>query len=199
MPLIVDHQQRRAELVEVTWRVIAREGFDRATMRQICAAAGYANGALKPYFPTKEALLEATFEYVFARTTDRIEQVVGDSTGLEAIAAFADQVLPTNHLMYDEARVVIPFWQRALHNTAEQAVNREKMVLWHDMLTGWFMDEGLAGDRAENAAHTLLTFLLGSQITAALEMVGADKQGLRDQFSLLVDALTGGKKAPTEG
>lgn len=184
--------------MEVTWRVIAREGFDRATMRQICAAAGYANGALKPYFPTKEALLEATFEYVFDRTTDRIEKAVGESVGLQAIEAFADQVLPTSHLMYDEARVVIPFWQRALHNQAEQAVNREKMVLWHDMLTGWFIDEQLPADDAENAAHTLLTFLLGSQVTAALEMVGADKEGLREQFSLLVQALISAKKSPPE-
>lgn len=191
MPLIVDHQQRRADLVEVTWRVIAREGFDRATMRQICAAAGYANGALKPYFPTKEALLEATFEYVFARTTDRIEEAVGAFRGLEAIEAFAEQVLPTNNLMYDEARVVIPFWQRALHNNTEKAVNREKMTLWHDMLTGWFIEENLDPNHAKNAAHTLLTFLLGSQVTAALEMVGADKAGLREQLSLLVGVLVG--------
>jgi len=53
MPKVVDHAQRKRELVESTWRVIARLGLAGATMRQIAEEAGYANGALKPYFPTK--------------------------------------------------------------------------------------------------------------------------------------------------
>ena len=52
MPKVVDHDQRRVELVQATWRIIAREGIERATMRGIAAEAGFANGALKPYFST---------------------------------------------------------------------------------------------------------------------------------------------------
>ncbi|MFC0580779.1 TetR/AcrR family transcriptional regulator [Micrococcoides hystricis] len=189
MPLIVDHVQRRAELVEVTWRVIAQFGFERATMRQICAAAGYANGALKPYFPTKEDLLEATFEYVFERTTTRIHEEVGDSTGREALEAFAEQVLPLDELRQDEARVVIPFWQRALHNEEEQAVNREKMSSWQKMLHGWFMDEGLAEETAVSAGHTFLTFLLGTQVTTALNQEGTEEQTLREHTRFMLDVL----------
>ena len=53
MPKIVDHERRRAEIVQTTWRVIARRGLDGATLREVAAEAGYANGALKPYFPAK--------------------------------------------------------------------------------------------------------------------------------------------------
>lgn len=71
MPKIVDHLQRRRELIESTWRVIARRGLAGATMRQIAEEAGYANGALKPYFPTKLDLLEATFKHVYDSTQER--------------------------------------------------------------------------------------------------------------------------------
>ena len=117
MPLVVDHEQRRAELVAVTWRVIAREGYEKATMRQICAAAGFSNGALKPYFPTKESLLEATFDYVFAQTLSRVNTELEGHRGFAAIEVFAKHVMPLDELGLDEARVVVPFWQKALHDS----------------------------------------------------------------------------------
>lgn len=55
MPKIVNHDERRQELIEATWQVIAQHGLSAVTMRQIAEEAGYANGALKPYFPTKSA------------------------------------------------------------------------------------------------------------------------------------------------
>ncbi|MBA4102389.1 MAG: TetR/AcrR family transcriptional regulator, partial [Arthrobacter sp.] len=35
MPKIVDHDERRLELVDATWRIIARQGLEGATMREI--------------------------------------------------------------------------------------------------------------------------------------------------------------------
>ena len=58
MPKIVDHDERRLELVDATWRIIARLGIEGATMREIATEAGFANGALKPYFPTRDTLLD---------------------------------------------------------------------------------------------------------------------------------------------
>ncbi|NUP73233.1 MAG: TetR family transcriptional regulator, partial [Sinomonas sp.] len=63
MPKIVDHDQRRLELVDALWRIVAERGLDGATMREIAAEAGFANGALKPYFPTKDRLLDFAFEH----------------------------------------------------------------------------------------------------------------------------------------
>src|SRR5699024_7479632 len=83
MPKVVDHVQRKRELVESTWRVIARRGLAGATMRQIAEEAGYANGALKPYFPTKMDLLEATFEHVYSSTEERIRKAIEGLRGLK--------------------------------------------------------------------------------------------------------------------
>ncbi len=96
MPKIVDHDQRRREIVEVTWRFIAREGIAKLNLRDLAAAAGYANGGLKIYFPTKDAILAATFAYVAEATNARIERNAGQLEGLAAVEAFAHEVLPVN-------------------------------------------------------------------------------------------------------
>ena len=87
MPKIVDHDERRLELVDATWRIIARMGIESATMREIATEAGFANGALKPYFPTKDTLLTFAFGHVFNRTNERIAEVTAGLSGLAALRA----------------------------------------------------------------------------------------------------------------
>src|SRR5688500_17360808 len=94
VPKIVDHDERRLELVDATWRIIARQGLEGATMREIAMEAGFANGALKPYFPTKDTLLEFAFGHVFNRTNQRIADVTRGKSGLPALRAFCREVLP---------------------------------------------------------------------------------------------------------
>ena len=117
MPKIVDHDQRRLELVDATWRIIARLGIESATMREIALEAGFANGALKPYFPTKDDLLTFAFGHVFNRTNERIAEVTAGQAGLAALRAFCVEVLPLDEERINEARIVIPFWQKALTPT----------------------------------------------------------------------------------
>jgi len=57
MPKIVDHEERRAEVLEATWRVIATRGLDAATVRQIAKEAGVSSGVLAHYFTDKDDIL----------------------------------------------------------------------------------------------------------------------------------------------
>ena len=41
MPKIVDHDQRRREIVEVTWRFIAREGIEKLNLRDLAEWPGF--------------------------------------------------------------------------------------------------------------------------------------------------------------
>lgn len=187
MPKIVDHDRRRIELVEATWRIMARLGLERATMREIAEEAGFANGALKPYFPTKNELVQATFEYVFARTNERV-RVAGDGLGgLAALRAFCCEVLPLDATRLDEARIVLPFWHVAIHDRAKAELNDGSMAVWREWMTGWLQDARRAGEiRPEVAAgpavELLLTYLLGAQVTATLDPDHAGPDQLRSQL-----------------
>ena len=94
MPKLVDREQRRQEILEVTWRIMASRGADAATMREIAREAGYANGALAPVLHQQGRTVEAAYVYVFDRTNDRIRTAVAGKRGVAALRAFLVEVLP---------------------------------------------------------------------------------------------------------
>jgi AcrR family transcriptional regulator len=193
VPKIVDHDARRHELMDSAWRVIARYGVNGATLREIAAEAGFANGALKPYFPTKRDLLLATYSHVFERTNDRVRAVVAQRDGLGAVLAFGREVLPLDAERLDEARVVIAFWQEALLDRELAAANARSVQVWREWITGW-LEEASSGGRLRDglripvAVQTLLSFLLGSQVSACLDSGARGGDALQVQLEALVDS-----------
>ncbi|MGJ9402843.1 TetR/AcrR family transcriptional regulator [Arthrobacter sp. KK5.5] len=174
MPKIVDHNRRRRDLVEVAWRVVARSGLEAMTLRDVAAEAGFANGAIKPYFATKASLVEATYSYVFERTNLRVAAAVEGLRGLDALRVFGLEVLPLDSVRIDEARVVIPFWQVAIHDPDKMEINAAAMGEWRSSMSAWLGQARDAGEitadlPVETLAEGLLTFLLGAQVAAVLD------------------------------
>ncbi|GAA3058065.1 TetR/AcrR family transcriptional regulator [Actinokineospora globicatena] len=115
MPKVIDHDERRAHIVEVTWGLIMRGGLEAATMREIAEAAGFANGALKRYFPSKDVLVEATFERALAQLDTQVDVSAGQS-GLEALRALCDVTMPLDAKRVTAGRVLLAFWEMSLSN-----------------------------------------------------------------------------------
>ncbi|WP_251046873.1 TetR/AcrR family transcriptional regulator [Arthrobacter sp. ISL-85] len=177
VPKIVDHDERRLELVDATWRIIARQGLESATMREIATEAGFANGALKPYFPTKDTLLEFAFSHVFNRTNLRIAEVTAGRTGLDALRAFCLEVLPLDEERVNEARIVVPFWQKAINDRQKAAIHQESMAQRLVAIRRFLAearDRGNVRAAVDDSilAGQLLNMLLGAQIEAALAPEG---------------------------
>ncbi|WP_138442623.1 TetR/AcrR family transcriptional regulator [Sinomonas susongensis] len=189
MPKIVDHHQRRVELVDATWRIIAEKGLDGATMRDIAAAAGFANGALKPYFPTKDHLLDFAFEHIFAQTNRRMREATQGLSGRAALRAYCHEILPLDDERLNEARVAIAFWQKALQDPAKAAVHDRAMEQWRESLKLLLADAGYRGDDPENSVGAVMDLLLGAQITATLSPAHHSPQKLVAQLDTLLDAL----------
>jgi len=187
VPKIVDHDERRLELVDATWRIIARQGLESATMREIATEAGFANGALKPYFPTKDTLLEFAFSHVFNRTNQRIAQVTAGKAGLDALRAFCLEVLPLDEERVNEARIVVPFWQRAINDRQKAAIHQQSMDEWLAAIRRFLAearDNGDVSAAVDNSilAGQLLNMLLGAQIEAALAPEGRLDFGQAEQL-----------------
>lgn len=195
MPKIVDHDERRLELVDATWRIIARLGIESATMREIATEAGFANGALKPYFPTKDTLLTFAFGHVFNRTNERIAEVTAGKSGIAALRAFCVEVLPLDEERINEARIVIPFWQKAINDPEKAAIHRDSMEQWHAAILEYLAQARKNGDVSSavddrSIAGHLLNMLLGAQIAAALAPQGQADLGLGEQLEGFLALLT---------
>ena len=192
MPKIVDHDQRRLELVDATWRVIAERGLDAATMRDIAAEAGFANGALKPYFPTKDRLLDFAFEHIFAQTNRRMEAATAGLSGRAALRAYCHEILPLDAEKLAEARVAIAFGQKALRDPAKTALHERSMEQWRSSIAGFLREEGADARAAEAHVGAIMDLVLGAQITATLSPGHHSAEQLVAQLDCLLDGILGG-------
>ncbi|HCG55716.1 MULTISPECIES: TetR/AcrR family transcriptional regulator [Brevibacterium] len=195
MPKIVDHDQRRRELVEATLRIVVRQGLAGATMRDIAAEAGYANGAIKSYFASKSDLLAATYLFVYEATNRRVELSTVGLRGIAALRAFAREVLPVTPELHDEARVVLSFLAEVAQSPDHARITRDTVALWRRWILGWLRQADDAGELAaevvlEPAADVLLTYLLGAQTTAIIGGESFDFAGFRGQLDYVIDRMS---------
>lgn len=188
MPKIVDHDQRREQLVDATWRLIERGGFEIATMREIAAEAGYAHGALQRYFPNKEGLLAAAFVRAHTRTNARFDAELGSSHGLAALRKLCLQIMPLDRERLQEARVVVAFWDHAIHNAELWKAHRENALAWRAQMRVFLGQARAAGDiqsetpdeviidqvSAMNAGFQVMSLLMPESSSPARQLTALD-------------------------
>jgi AcrR family transcriptional regulator len=128
MPKIVDHEQRRREILEATWRVIARQGIDAATIREIAKEAGFSNGVLSHYFTNKDEILISAHRLAFQQVYDRATRANQDAVGVEAVRRALYEALPLDEERRIEAVLDVSFWSLALVNDKLNRVRFESIV-----------------------------------------------------------------------
>jgi TetR/AcrR family fatty acid metabolism transcriptional regulator len=66
MPIIVDKQKKRQEIMEAAIAVFSKTGYHRAKIKDIADEAGVGKGTVYEYFRTKEDLFFQAGEFLFA-------------------------------------------------------------------------------------------------------------------------------------
>lgn len=194
MPKIVDHDARRAEIVQATWRVIARDGMEATTMRGLAAELGMANGALAGYFPNKRAILAAAFRHVFDVTSRRYaDERARGLRGADALRAFLAELFPLDEERLLESRIVIPFLEYAAHDLEMRALYRELVGQWErefEVLLGEMRDAGQVAPELDHRAYIdhLLTAANGVQASAVLMPETATAERLNGLIGSLLSA-----------
>jgi hypothetical protein len=115
---------------------------------------------------------------------------------LVSLRSYVHEILPLEPETLDEARIVIPFWYRALTTPALVARHEHAMAVWRDAIRRYLAEARDDGDLTADAADEpvvglLLTALLGAQITGALLPGSTSPEGLANQIDALLGLLTG--------
>ncbi|MEV6344303.1 TetR/AcrR family transcriptional regulator [Actinoplanes sp. NPDC051851] len=139
MPKIVDHEERRQEVLGAVWRLIGREGLDAATTRRIADEAGYSIGAIQHYFQNKEDILVQAHLLAFSRASDRILRVTQGRTGVDALRLAMMEALPLDAERLLEAQVDVSFLGQAVGNPQLRRIrstsNTESRAFWEGFVT----------------------------------------------------------------
>lgn len=110
MPKIVDHDQRRKQIAEAVWAIVAFRGFEAVTLRSVAAEAGVSMGTVQHYFTNKE-------EMIYFACTQFVEQATSGADSLREqsnepnaprtiIRAIMQQTMP----LTDEQRIGSAVW-----------------------------------------------------------------------------------------
>jgi len=114
VPKVVDAAARRQELAHAVWRVIHRDGLERASVRNVAREAGLSVGSLRHYFTTQSELLAFSMRLVSERVRGRIQAVDRSGEPRQVIEQFLAELLPLDAERQAEAAVWLAFTGKAL-------------------------------------------------------------------------------------
>jgi AcrR family transcriptional regulator len=173
VPKIVDHEARREELLEATWRVIARAGIVGVTIREIAREAGVSTGILAHYFGSKEELLASALRLSHRRVYDRISERTRGTMGTEALRTIMLEALPLDDERLLEAQIEMNFLSLALGNDALRELQNAEFERFWDVLHHRVGEAQQLGEIAADVdpswvTHQLIILVEGLSLEAAL-------------------------------
>lgn len=146
VPKIVDHDARRAELVDACWRIISRQGIAGATTREIAKEAGVAHGILAHYFSDKDEILRAALRRAFERLAAHIQARVAGLSGAAALRTALIEALPIDQERLMGAQVQLAFWGRAVGDPTVIAEQRGSYEIWRTTVQDLVKDACAVGE-----------------------------------------------------
>ncbi|HKT55347.1 MAG TPA: TetR/AcrR family transcriptional regulator [Microbacterium sp.] len=182
MPKIVDHDLRRASIIDGFLRVVARDGIDGATTRSVSDELGVSTGSLWHYFPNFDALITGAAARVMEDTTRRISAASAGARGLARLYAIMGELLPLRRDTRDEAAIIVNFWGRvSTRSVLAHAVGSDE-TWWLDVREA--IGEAVADGElredvsVEGLVHLLASVTYGQQVAQVADPTVAPEQHL---------------------
>lgn len=95
MPKIVDHAQRRREIVTAVWSIVARHGLEGVTLRAVAAEAGISAGRVQHYYATRADLVRDGCRLMVEGAREHFFAQVAALPPLEALRTLLHRTVPT--------------------------------------------------------------------------------------------------------
>jgi AcrR family transcriptional regulator len=131
------HQKdRKTELVEIAYRLIAQRGLEGLRIRQVAAEAGIDNGTLHYHFPTKEALILGVVDYLMDDLrNNRAVWKDGEPTALDELRMEFEDIRLRLHRTPEQFIVLSDLAVRSWRDPVVAKMFRKLDDGWHAHLT----------------------------------------------------------------
>ncbi|MBS7670527.1 TetR/AcrR family transcriptional regulator [Croceicoccus gelatinilyticus] len=110
MPIVVDKEERRAEVEAVAFDIVAERGIGAVTTREVAKACGCSTSIVSHYFESKEELLFNIYRRANMLARERLLSIAGTDAPL--VECFC-QILPMDDLSRRMWQVWLAFWAQA--------------------------------------------------------------------------------------
>jgi AcrR family transcriptional regulator len=192
MPKIVDHAQRREEIAHVACQVVARFGFEQATVARIARAAGYTTGMVAHYYESKQEIILAALRLMLLRIEQRLtrERETREANLLDVLS----EALAIDAQRFTECAFWMAFWGQVSADKKLKQLNvwvhREYMRLFARCFAKYWPEwpawPPTARDQVLRSVVTFMNGLTASAVTSPRDWPAAMQvQQLRVQLELL--------------
>jgi|TARA_R110002110_G_scaffold120980_4_gene296429 AcrR family transcriptional regulator len=194
VPKIVDHAERRGQLLDAASQVLLEYGLGGLTTRRVTEAAGEAKGALSHYFDNKDDLVRQLLERFYERIRRRLISRLEGLSGLDALGELMLELLPLDDARLGEAQVELSF-------VAASVGSPDLTVWYHDqrrqlknVLMRYTKQAQRAGEIDPSRAAKLivdgfLTLMDGLSMQAVLNPSPSHRRSQRQQLTSFLVSL----------
>ena len=174
MPKVVDHDERREQVMGATLAVVARSGLEGATMRAIADEAGCSTGLVTHYFANRGELIVGVLRHVHQRSAQRMAAHLDGTTAGEALDAIVLEALPLDDERRLEWQVWLAFWGAAVGDPALAVEHRRRYTEWRAAMTALLTRAVAEGDARDDLnvrseSTRLIALIDGLGLEATLE------------------------------
>jgi AcrR family transcriptional regulator len=192
MPKIVDHDKRREDIAHVACQVIARHGFEQATVARIARAAGYTTGMVAHYFESKQQIVIAALRLILLRMEQRLtrQSRAGDADLLSVLS----EALAVDAQRFAECAFWTAFWgQVSVDPTLKRinaSVHKEYLRLYERCLAEFWPEwPGLPPGVRDQVLRSVTTCVNGLTASAVTSRADWPKDKQIEQLRLQLDLL----------
>lgn len=153
-------EERRAQIVDAAMKVFARLGFKGSRMDDIVKESGLSKGLLYWYFKSKDAIIVAVIERLFAPEIDHVSKIAAsDGTVSGKLRAVAHDAVRDIRTMNRLLPITIEYYSYAFRNKAVKKVLLEAGEQYYAIIQS-ILEEGIASGelRKVDARKTALSF-----------------------------------------
>ena len=127
MPKKVDHQERRELIAAALMRVVADQGLEAVSLRQVAAEAGVTGGMVQHYFPNKDTMMDFAMKAASSGYEQRIEAAMAElgeaPSPVQSAETILGCLLPATEQERRDARVALAFMSySAARTTASESL-----------------------------------------------------------------------------
>ncbi|MEV7358405.1 TetR/AcrR family transcriptional regulator [Kitasatospora sp. NPDC091276] len=191
MPKLVDHEERRAHIIDALLRTAADTGLHAVTMRSVAIEAGVSVRLVQYYFDTKEQLLLAALTRLAARMGERIQERVQERIQGQVEERVEERVRDRAGAAGPSASPRDIVEAVLLESVPTDEESRTFHLVYTEYAVLSITDPALAGQSFLAAPNEMEDFLVG-QLTAARQAGDTDPRMDARQEAVVLLAVSAG-------
>tara|TARA_E500000331_G_scaffold318774_2_gene331039 strand:- start:1519 stop:2127 length:609 start_codon:yes stop_codon:yes gene_type:complete len=143
---------KKEQVARVTWRLLAKNGYESASMREIAQALGTTTGTLTHYFRDKEDMIQYTYEYMYSFVRERVDSAHAEGPASSRLWRCIETLLPIKKPHLDNHKVWLSFITTSFGKISVKRRNKKAIQHHREILL-----ELVENDRANRKQKPAMT------------------------------------------